>query len=89
MRSRDYGKCISRDAPVFIATVMEYLCTELLALSGDVCLRAGKKIIKARHMEIAVRKDAEFERLFLNKTFEGAGKISYDELFYLKIYKDD
>ena len=44
--------------------MLEYLCTEMLILSGDVCLRVGKKRIKPRHIEIAVRKDPAFERFF-------------------------
>lgn len=43
---------------------MEYLCTEILELAGEVCQELGKKRITPRHIEVAVREDKEFERFF-------------------------
>jgi len=37
MRSEKYSLRIGGEAPVFFAAVIEYLCAEILEVSGDVC----------------------------------------------------
>ena len=64
MRNRRYASRVGRGAAVFLAASMEYLCTEVLAVAGQVCLELGKKRITPRHIEIAVREDKELERFF-------------------------
>jgi histone H2A len=44
---------------------MEYLCAEMLNLSGEVLLQSRKaKRLTPRHVELAVRNDEELSRLF-------------------------
>ena len=64
MRQKKYCERVGLKAPIFLAATMEYLCTEILELAGEVCLELGKKRITPRHIEVAVREDKEFERFF-------------------------
>ena len=67
-----------------MASAMEFLCAEVLEIAAQSCLENKKRIIKPRHIELSVRKDPEFARLFKNKTFAGAGtapKIVYDGIY--------
>ena len=41
---------VSATAPVYIAAVMEFLCAELLEISGLECKHAKKRIIKPEHI---------------------------------------
>jgi histone H2A len=56
---------------------MEFLCAELLEVSGYECKHAKKRIIKPTHIELAVRNDSEFKRFFQNHTFTSAGKVPF------------
>ena len=47
-----------------MAAVLEYLCAELLEVSGEVCLTSKKLRLVPRHLELAVRNDNELSRLF-------------------------
>ena len=60
-----------------MAAVLEYLCAELLEVSGEVCKQAGKVRLVPRHLELAVRNDNELSRLFKDQTFLGAGTAPY------------
>ena len=54
---------VSVDTPVYVAAVLEYLCAEIVEISGFHCLDSKKKIIKPTHIEIPIRKDKDFARL--------------------------
>jgi histone H2A len=44
---------------------MEYLCAEVLNLSGEVLQQSKKgKRLTPRHVELAVRNDEDFSKLF-------------------------
>ena len=55
---------VTADAPVFLAAVMEYLCAEVLEVSGEVCHRSGRKRVTPRHIELACRNDDDLARFF-------------------------
>ena len=57
-----------------MAAVMEYCCAELLDIAGAVCKSQGKRRVYPHHLEIAIRNDIEFERLFYKKTIRGGGR---------------
>ena len=59
-----WNKNVSASAPVYLAAAMEYLCAELLEVSGLYCKYAKKRIIKPKHIEYAIRSDSDFERFF-------------------------
>ena len=56
---------------------MEYLIAEILEISGSVCMEGCKKRIMPRHIELAVRNDADLSKLFKNKTFRESGNQPY------------
>ena len=47
-----------------MTAVMEFLCAEILEIAGFQCLENKKRLITPRHIELAVRKDEAFARLF-------------------------
>jgi histone H2A len=64
MRNGRYCKRTGIDAPIMLAACLEFLCAEVLEISGEVCKELGRRRITPRHVEIAVRRDADFERFF-------------------------
>ena len=38
MREDKYNLTVGKTAPVFMAAVLEYLCAEILEISGDECI---------------------------------------------------
>ena len=77
MRTKRFTKRVGIGAPIVLASVMEYLCLEVVEIAGDVCKEFGKKRITPRHIELAVRGDDELARLFLNTSFANAGVAPY------------
>jgi len=60
MQQRAPAHIISTKAAIALASTLEYLCSEVIELAGDECLEEGKgKIIKPRHINLAVKKDEE------------------------------
>ena len=68
---------VGAGAPVFMAAVMEYLCAEVLEVSGDLCKESGKRRLMPRHIELAIRNDDDLARHFQNKTVLGGGVTPY------------
>ena len=64
MREGSYHKRISATSVVYLTAIMEYLCAEILEVSAESCFIDKKKLIKPRHIELGVRKDSDFSRLF-------------------------
>ena len=50
--------------PVFMAAVLEYLCSECLAISVEKCHEMKNKRLTPRHIELAMREDDDFARHF-------------------------
>ena len=71
------GGRVGRDAPVFMAAVMEYICAEILEIAGNATTADRRKQMMPRHIELACRNDAEFSRFFQNKTFFNGGTTPY------------
>jgi len=62
-------------APVYLAAVLEYLCAEILELSGNAS-RDNKKVrVVPRHLLLAVRNDEELNKFLKNVIFPGGGVI--------------
>lgn len=55
---------IGAGAPVFLASVLEYLAKELLLCSGDIAKSEKCDKIKGKHIEMAVLLDDEWAKLF-------------------------
>lgn len=64
---RDFGASslrVGADAPVFLTAVIEYLCAEILELSGNSARDNKRVLIKPRDLFFAVENDEELKSLF-------------------------
>ena len=79
---RDFGSSnimISNLSPIFLASVLEYICFEILDLSVNNCKENKHVRITIRDIELSVRNDEELNNLLvkLNISFLGGGVIPY------------
>lgn len=72
-----FAKRISEGASVYMASVLEYLCAEVLELAGNAARDNRKKRIIPRHVQLAVRNDAELDVLLNNVTISQGGVIPF------------
>ena len=73
MRNRSDVPQIGSEATVFLSTVMEYVCAEILEAATEVVEQEKKKILKPRHIELGVRNDKDLQMYFRGQTFANAG----------------
>ncbi|XP_051840607.1 histone H2A-beta, sperm-like [Antechinus flavipes] len=64
LRQGHYAQRLASGAPVFLAAVLEYLTAEILELAGNAARDNQKTRIAPRHVQLAVRNDAELNQLF-------------------------
>lgn len=79
---RNFGSStimVSSLAPVFLASVIEFISFEILDLSINFCKENKHSRITIRDLELSVRSDFELNNLFnkLNLSFLGGGVIPY------------
>ena len=79
---RDFGSSnimIGSLSPIFLASVLEYICFEILDLSVNYCKKNKHIRITIRDFELSVRNDVELNNLFvkLNMSFLGGGVLPY------------
>ena len=79
---RDFGSSnimIGSLSPIFLASVLEYICFEILDLSVNYCKENKHIRITIRDLELSVRNDVELNNLFvkLNISFLGGGVLPY------------
>lgn len=72
---RRYAKRIRIGSAVYTATVLEYLCAEILELAGNETVQAKKKRISPRHIMLAVRKDEELNHLLKHVAIAESGVL--------------
>lgn len=70
-----YAQRIGAGAPIFLASVLEYLTAEILELAGNAAADNKKLRIIPRHIQLAVRNDEELNRLFGNATIAQGGVL--------------
>eukprot|EP00092_Neocalanus_flemingeri_P004074 GFUD01004386.1.p2 GENE.GFUD01004386.1~~GFUD01004386.1.p2 ORF type:complete len:157 (-),score=59.23 GFUD01004386.1:188-658(-) len=75
MKAARVGRFIRPSSVVYMGAVLEYLLAEVLELAGN-CARDNKrKVIKPRHVMMAVEMDDELKPLFSDVVMPGAGVV--------------
>jgi histone H2A len=70
---------VSGNSPIFLASVLEYICYEILDLSVGLCSEGKHIRITIRDLELSVRNDTELNDLFCknNISFLGGGVVPF------------
>ena len=75
MRNGGFAQRVGAGAPVFLCSVLEYLCAELLELAGNAAKDNKKSRVTPRHVMLAARNDDELSRLFAHVTVASGGVL--------------
>ncbi|CAG9465419.1 unnamed protein product [Pedinophyceae sp. YPF-701] len=75
LKKGKYADRIGAGAPVYLASVLEYLCAEVLELSGNAARDNKKTRIVPRHIQLAVRNDEELSKLLGGVTIASGGVL--------------
>ncbi|XBH95702.1 hypothetical protein VPH35_086221 [Triticum aestivum] len=70
-----YAQRVGMGAPVYLASVLEYLAAELLELAGNAAKDNKKSRIIPRHLLLAIRNDQELGRLLAGVTIAHGGVL--------------
>uniref|UniRef100_S4RRH9 Histone H2A n=1 Tax=Petromyzon marinus TaxID=7757 RepID=S4RRH9_PETMA len=74
LRKGNYAQRVGAGAPVYLATVLEYLA-EILELAGNAARDNKKTRIIPRHLQLAVRNDEELNKLMGGVTIAQGGVL--------------
>lgn len=75
LREGRYASRIGGAAPVYLASVLEYLCAEVLELAGNAAKDNKRHRINPRHIQLAVRNDEELSQLLSDVTVAQGGVL--------------
>lgn len=70
-----YAQRVGAGAPVYLASVLEYLTAEILELAGNAATENKKTRIIPRHIQLAVRNDEELNKLLGGVTISQGGVL--------------
>ena len=60
-----------------MAAVLQYVCSEVLELAGEICQQKKKKTISPQHLQIAARGDEELMKLLSTAMISSGGTIPF------------
>ena len=75
LRKGRYSERVGAGAPVYLASVLEYLTAEILELAGNAARDNKKARINPRHVQLAIRNDEELNRLLCGVTISQGGVL--------------
>ena len=75
LKKGKYATRVGAGAPVYLASVLEYLTAEILELAGNAARDNKKTRIVPRHIQLAVRNDEELNKLLGGVTIAGGGVL--------------
>lgn len=77
MRKGRYAERIANAAPVYVASVLEYLTAEIIELAGKAAMDNKKQRIAPRHIKLAIGNDEELNNLFGHFVIAGGGVLPF------------
>lgn len=75
LRKGNYAERFGAGAPVYLAAVLEYLTAEILELAGNASRANEKTRVIPRHLQLAIRKDEELNKLLGGVTIAQGGVL--------------
>jgi len=75
LRKGKYATRLGAGAPVYLASILEYLTAEVIELAGNAAKDNKKTRIIPRHIQLAVRNDEELNKLFGGVTIAQGGVL--------------
>ncbi|PIA63723.1 hypothetical protein AQUCO_00201219v1 [Aquilegia coerulea] len=73
LKAGKYAQRVGAGAPVYLASVLEYLAAEVLELAGNAARDNKKSRVVPRHIQLAVRNDEELSKLLGSVTIANGG----------------
>ena len=73
MKQGRFSARIGGGAPVYLASAIQYICSEIIELAGNEAESSKVHRITSRHVMLAIKKDVELNKLIGNADFPDAG----------------